>query len=61
MSGAAFGTGLSVQNEAARVIACLRKFDHVSNTQLHWLSVEQRIIFKINLICFKVLNNLAPG
>ena len=22
--------------------------------------MEQRIIFKINLICFKILNNLAP-
>ena len=47
----------SVQNAAARVIACLRKFDHISDTlkELHWLPVEQRIIFKINLICFKIL------
>ena len=52
----------SVQNAAARVIACLRKFDHISDTlkELHWLPVEQRIIFKINLIFFKVLFNLAP-
>ena len=52
----------SVQNAAARVIACLRKFDHISDTlkELHWLPVEQRIIFKINLICFKILFNLAP-
>ncbi|CAH3014752.1 unnamed protein product [Porites evermanni] len=52
----------SVQNAAARVIACLSKFDHISDTlkELHWLPVEQRIIFKINLICFKILNNLAP-
>ena len=43
------------------MIACLRKFDHVTNTlkELHWLPVEQRIILKINLVCFKVLNNLA--
>ena len=57
-------TNCSVQNAAARVIACLRKFDHISDTlkELHWLSVlvEQRMIFKINLICFKILNNLAP-
>ena len=26
-----------------------------------WLPVKQRIIFKISLICFKILNNLAPG
>ena len=52
----------NVQNAAARVIACLSKFDHISNTlkELHWLPVEQRIISKINLICFKILNNLAP-
>ena len=44
------------------MIACSRKFDHISDTlkELHWLPVEQRIIFKINLICFKILNNLAP-
>ena len=29
--------------------------------ELQWLPVEQRIIFKINLVCFKVLNNLAPS
>ena len=53
----------SVLNAAARVIACLRKFDHVTNTlkELHWLPVEQRIIFKINLECFKVVDNLAPS
>ena len=49
----------SVLNAAARVIACLRKFDHVTNTlkELHWLPAEQRIIFKINLVCFKEARN----
>ena len=44
------------------MIACLSKFDHISDTlkELHWLPVEQRIIFKIKFICFKILNNLAP-
>ena len=53
----------SVLNAAARVIACLHKLDHVTNTlkELHWLPVEQRIIFKLTLVCFKVLNNLAPS
>ena len=52
----------NVQNAAARVIACLRKFDHISDTlkELNWLPVEQITIYKINLICFKILNNLAP-
>ena len=27
---------------------------------LHWLPVEQRISFKVALICHKALNNLAP-
>ena len=50
----------SVQNAEAYVIAWLRKFDHIRRDtlkELHWLPVEQRIIFKINLICFKILNN----
>ena len=45
----------SVQNAEACVIACLRKFDHIRRDtlkEMHWLPVEQRIIFKINLICF---------
>ena len=54
---------MRLTNCAARVIACLRTFDHSRDTlkELHWLPVEQRIIFKINLMCFKILNNLAPG
>ena len=28
--------------------------------ELHWLPVEQRIIFKINVICFKIVSNLIP-
>ena len=53
----------SIQNAAVRVIACLSKFDRNSDTlkELHLLPVEQRIIFQINLLCFKILNNLAPG
>ena len=45
-------TNCSVQNAAARVMACLSKFDYISDPlkELHWLPVEQRIIFRINLI-----------
>ena len=51
----------NVQNAAARLIARLRKYDHISQTlkDLHWLPVEQRIVFKINLT-HKVLNGTAP-
>ena len=51
-----------VLNSAARVIARSRKFDHISPLliELHCLPVEQRIIFKILLFTFKVVNGLAP-
>ena len=29
--------------------------------ELHWLPVEQRIIFKILIVTFKALNNLFPS
>ena len=52
-----------VLNSAARVIARSRKFDHItpSPIELRWLPVEQRIIFKILLFTFKVVNGLAPS
>ena len=48
------------QNCAARLILCGRKFDRITPLlkELHWLPVEQRIIFKILLVTFKALNNL---
>ena len=51
------------QNCAARLIFCGRKHDHVTPLlrELHWLPVEQRIIFKILFFTFKALNNLFPG
>ena len=52
-----------VLNSAARVIVRSRKFDHIAPLliELHWLPVEQRIIFKISLFTFKVINSLAPS
>ena len=52
-----------VLNSAPRVIARSRKFDHITPLliELHWLPVEQRIIFKILLFTFKVVNCLAPS
>ena len=45
----------NVQNAAARVIAGLNKYDHITPVlrELHWLPVENRIIFEINLLTFK--------
>ena len=46
-----------VQNSAARLIARKRKFDHISDTlnELHWLSVENCIIYRILLLTYKCL------
>ena len=51
-----------IQNAAARIIAGLKKRDHITETlrDLHWLPVEERIVFKINLITFKTLNGSGP-
>ena len=52
-----------VFNSAAKLVSLSRKFDHVTPLliDLHWLPVEQRIIFKILLITYKALNGLAPS
>jgi hypothetical protein len=51
-----------VQNTAARLITGTRKFDHITPVlkSLHWLPVCQRIKFKILLLTFKALHNMAP-
>ena len=52
-----------VLNTAARLVTRTKKFDSISNIMsgLHWLSIRQRIIFKINLLTFKCLNGLSPS
>ena len=39
-----------------------KKYDHVTRLlyKLHWLPIQYRIDYKIILLCFKALNNLAP-
>ena len=53
----------SVQNAAARLVSGSRKYDHISPVlhQLHWLPVDKRITYKILLMVFKCLHNLAPS
>ena len=52
-----------VQNPAARLVTRTKKSEHISPVlyDLHWLTVKNRIIFKILLITFKALHGLAPG
>ena len=47
-----------VQNAAARLRTCSRKYDHIL-IKLHWLPVSERIKFKILLLTFKALHQLS--
>ena len=51
-----------VQNSAARLVTLTRKRAHITPVleNLHWLPVGYRIVYKLLLIVFKALNNLAP-
>ena len=52
-----------VQNSAARLLTGSRKHEHITRVlrDLHWLPVHERIRFKILLMTFKCLNQLAPS
>lgn len=52
-----------VQNNAARLIFRTSRSAHVTPLldSLHWLPVEQRIQYKLSLLCFKVLDDLSPS
>ena len=50
-----------VQKNAARLIVQKRRHESIeTRTDLHWLPIEFPIKYKINLLAFKCLNNLAP-
>ena len=51
-----------IQNAAAKVITGKYKYDHIENdlSDLHWLSVKKRVLFKIGLLGFKSLIGLSP-
>jgi len=51
-----------VMNAAARLIFPSSKFDHVTPVlrQLHWLKVRERIDFKLAVLVYKCMHELAP-
>lgn len=53
----------AIQNRACRIVSGLKKRSSVDAhlQELHWLKVKERIEFKIILLTFKCLNNLAPS
>ncbi len=52
----------NVQKSAARLITMSGKYQHISPTmkKLHWLPIRQSIEYKVLLLTYKTLNNLAP-
>ena len=52
-----------VQNSAARLVVGARRRDHITPIlhDLHWLPVRKRILFKILLMVYKSLSDLAPA
>ncbi len=52
-----------VQNAAARVLTWSRKYDHITQIlqSLHWLPIKFCISYKILLLAYKALNDLAPA
>ena len=50
-----------MQNAAAKVVTGNKKHDHVTPIlyDLHWLPIEQRIVFKLLLTCYKALNDVG--
>ena len=53
----------TVQNAAACVILMKSKYFRITPLlkELHWLPVTYRIQFKVTLITFKALHNMAPS
>ena len=51
-----------VQNAAARVVLKLRKRDPIRQeiSKLHWLRVNERVLFKVLLLTYKCIHNMAP-
>jgi len=53
----------SEQNAAARLVTGARRCDHITPVlrQLHWLSVRQRVVFKIAGLVHQSLAGAAPA
>jgi len=53
----------SVQNECARLICKLRRFDHITDAlvSLHWLRASDRVVNKMAVLTVKVLHGIAPN
>ena len=52
-----------LQDSAARLVTRTKLRDHITPVlrTLHWLPVRQRVTFKILLIVYKIVNQIAPA
>ena len=52
-----------LQNMAARLVSLKRKRVHISPIlrDLHWLPINQRIVYKVGVLVFKALNDKSPS
>ena len=51
-----------VQNTAARLVLCVPRREHITPflRKLHWLPIECRALYKMLLLTYKALNDMAP-
>ena len=51
-----------IQNSAARILTSVNRHSHITPVlkQLHWLPITHRIKYKIIVLTYKCINNLAP-
>ena len=47
-------------NAAARVVSGTHKFDRLLYTELHWLNVPDRVVYKLGVMMFNCLHGQAP-
>ena len=54
----------SVLNSAARIVSKVNRFDRIHSLtllkELHWLNINERVIYKILLLVFKCIHEKAP-
>ena len=52
-----------LQNTSARFVTKAGKYDHITAllVELRWLPVSYRIVFKLLLLVYKILNGLSPS
>ena len=52
-----------LQNSAAQLVTKAKSRDHITPVlrQLHWLPINQRIVFKVLLITFNIIHGYAPS